>query len=151
MAKSSIKICPNEKAEASQGCKKVDLSGPIELVGKKFHFIGAGGIGMSGLAKLLLKNNAVITGSDQTASHIIQQLCQLGANIKIGHVQESLDEAAKPVGKGQIALMKWLQTHPGDQQLGDIPHRDTGVFFKQGIGVIVRKWKANYRLFPIPR
>jgi UDP-N-acetylmuramate--alanine ligase len=57
----------------------------------KFHFIGAGGIGMSGLARLLLKNNAVVTGSDQTASGVTDMLSQIGADIKIGHSAGNLN------------------------------------------------------------
>ena len=60
------------------------------MAGKKFHFIGAGGIGMSGLAKLLIKNKAIVTGSDQTASGVTDRLCQLGADIKIGHNENNL-------------------------------------------------------------
>ena len=57
----------------------------IMVTGKKFHLIGAGGIGMSGLAVLLIKNNAVVTGSDQEKTHVTNHLCELGADIKVGH------------------------------------------------------------------
>jgi len=60
------------------------------LAGKRFHFIGAGGVGMSGLAKLLLKNKAIVTGSDQTASEAVERLCRMGADIKTGHRAENL-------------------------------------------------------------
>ena len=40
-------------------------SGP-SVAGLRFHFIGAGGIGMSGLAQLLIRNHGIVTGSDQT-------------------------------------------------------------------------------------
>jgi len=62
----------------------------LSLAGKKFHFIGAGGIGMSGLAQLLMKNNAFVAGSDQTSSDVITALRQIGADIKIGHKAENL-------------------------------------------------------------
>ncbi|MFA5423343.1 MAG: UDP-N-acetylmuramate--L-alanine ligase [Phycisphaerae bacterium] len=61
------------------------------LAGKKFHFIGAGGIGMSGLAKVLLANEAAVSGSDQMDSEVTHRLQKLGANIKIGHSAENLD------------------------------------------------------------
>ena len=57
----------------------------VEVRGKRFHFIGAGGVGMSGLAKLLLKNSAVVAGSDQAAGGVVAKLRELGADIKIGH------------------------------------------------------------------
>ncbi len=45
--------------------KMINSQGATSVAGKKFHFIGAGGIGMSGLAQLLMKNNAIVAGSDQ--------------------------------------------------------------------------------------
>jgi UDP-N-acetylmuramate--alanine ligase len=58
--------------------------------GRRFHFIGAGGIGMSGLAKLLMKNGAIVTGSDQEDSSVAAELVHLGADIKIGHAAGNL-------------------------------------------------------------
>ena len=52
---------------------------------KKYHFIGAGGIGMSGLAKLMLSQGAVVSGSDQEATAVTQGLNDLGADIRICH------------------------------------------------------------------
>jgi len=61
----------------------VDTNNAVSVAGKRFHFIGAGGIGMSGLAKLLIKNRGVVTGSDQTTSGII-------AELKTGHNADNL-------------------------------------------------------------
>jgi len=58
---------------------------PLQIAGKRFHFIGAGGIGMSGLAQLLIKHRATVTGSDQAHSEVIAELCRIGAQIKVGH------------------------------------------------------------------
>jgi UDP-N-acetylmuramate--alanine ligase len=62
----------------------------LSVEGMRFHFIGAGGIGMSGLAQILMKNKVVVSGSDQTPSEIIEKLCNAGADIKIGHKAENL-------------------------------------------------------------
>jgi UDP-N-acetylmuramate--alanine ligase len=67
------------------------------LAGKRFHFIGAGGIGMSGLAALLVKHKAIVTGSDQTDSVVIERLRQSGADIKIGHKEHNLNPTADAV------------------------------------------------------
>ncbi len=67
------------------------------LAGKRFHFIGVGGIGMSGLAMLMLKHKAIVTGSDQTPGETIDQLSQSGADIKIGHKEHNLNPAADAV------------------------------------------------------
>jgi len=56
----------------------------------RFHFIGAGGIGMSGLAQLLMKHEAIVTGSDQTLSDVIDGLRLRGADIRIGHRARNL-------------------------------------------------------------
>jgi len=68
----------------------VNADGSTSVAGKKFHFIGAGGIGMSGLAKLLMKHRATVTGSDQTVSDVVEGLCRLGARIKTGHSADNL-------------------------------------------------------------
>ncbi|TFG48653.1 MAG: UDP-N-acetylmuramate--L-alanine ligase [Candidatus Brocadiia bacterium] len=77
------------KAVFADGAVTTTLSAGI--AGKRFHFIGAGGIGMSGLAKLLLKNDAIISGSDQEASVVTNRLFELGAKIHIGHIEANLD------------------------------------------------------------
>jgi UDP-N-acetylmuramate--alanine ligase len=62
----------------------------MDLAGVRFHFIGAGGIGMSGLAQLLMKNEAIVAGSDQMPSEVVDNLCRMGADIKVGHRAENL-------------------------------------------------------------
>ena len=52
---------------------------------KKIHFIGIGGIGMSGIAELLNDLNFNITGSDIRESERTNYLSDLGININIGH------------------------------------------------------------------
>ena len=54
---------------------------------KKLHFVGIGGIGMSGIAELLLNQGFKITGSDINDSKVIQNLKEKGADIYKGHVQ----------------------------------------------------------------
>ena len=52
---------------------------------KKIHFIGVGGIGMSGMAELLNNLGHVITGSDLSDSDRTRYLVNLGIEINIGH------------------------------------------------------------------
>ena len=49
------------------------------------HFIGIGGISMSGLAQIVLKQGYRVTGSDWNESHITQKLAEMGADIVYGH------------------------------------------------------------------
>ena len=77
--------------KAAHEYKVMDANGKPSVAGKRFHFIGAGGVGMSGLAKLLVKHKAIVAGSDQTASGITDKLRQSGADIKIGHRADNLN------------------------------------------------------------
>jgi UDP-N-acetylmuramate--alanine ligase len=51
----------------------------------RIHFVGIGGIGMSGIAELLLNLGYRVTGSDQRVSDITERLVGLGAEIRLGH------------------------------------------------------------------
>ncbi len=62
-----------------------------QFAGKVFHFIGAGGVGMSGLAHLLMRHQAAVSGSDQEQSEVTTALCEAGAKIKVGHCTDNLD------------------------------------------------------------
>ena len=61
-----------------------------ELVGKQIHFIGIGGSGMSGLARIALSHGIKVSGSDNSDSQILQALRALGAEVKIGHDAKNL-------------------------------------------------------------
>ena len=58
---------------------KIDFNEPIHI-----HFIGIGGISMSGLAEILLKEGFTVSGSDNKASALTEQLGKNGAKIFIG-------------------------------------------------------------------
>lgn len=57
---------------------------------KKVHFIGIGGISMSGLAALLLNKGFKVSGSDSRESEITNKLKSKGAEIYIGHNSDNL-------------------------------------------------------------
>ena len=52
---------------------------------KKVHFIGIGGIGMSGIARLMLAAGFKVTGSDLNDSEITRGLKSEGAGVFLGH------------------------------------------------------------------
>lgn len=54
------------------------------------HFIGIGGISMSGLAEVLLSQGYKVTGSDRERSHLTDKLQSLGAEIYIGQRAENI-------------------------------------------------------------
>src|SRR6185437_8320518 len=57
------------------------------------HFVGIGGIGMSGIAEVLLTLGYQVSGSDLKSTAITERLAKLGAAIYIGHRPENVDEA----------------------------------------------------------
>ena len=57
------------------------------------HFVGIGGIGMSGIAEVLLNLGYTVTGSDIWESDTVSRLRQLGARITIGHSAENVKSA----------------------------------------------------------
>jgi UDP-N-acetylmuramate--alanine ligase len=60
---------------------------------RKIHFVGIGGVGMSGIAEVLLNQGYVVTGSDLRLSAVTERLAALGANIYEGHRPEHLGGA----------------------------------------------------------
>jgi UDP-N-acetylmuramate--alanine ligase len=58
-----------------------------------YHFIGVGGIGMSGLAELLVRRGCRVSGSDLAAGPITQRLAELGVRVYQGHRAENLGAA----------------------------------------------------------
>lgn len=62
----------------------------IDLEGKKLYFIGIGGIGMSGIAKILLTMGYDISGSDIADSPLTAALNAMGGKIYIGHEAANL-------------------------------------------------------------
>jgi UDP-N-acetylmuramate--alanine ligase len=57
---------------------------------KKIHFVGIGGIGMSGIAEILIDQGFRVSGSDRALSEVTEHLQSLGATIYEGHKAENL-------------------------------------------------------------
>lgn len=60
---------------------------------RKVHFIGIGGIGMSGIAEILISQGYVVTGSDLVESDTTKHLVDLGARVHYGHAEANLGDA----------------------------------------------------------
>lgn len=56
---------------------------------QRIHFIGIGGIGMSGIAEILLTMGYAVSGSDLRPSPVTERLASLGATIYIGHTAQN--------------------------------------------------------------
>src|SRR2546428_11693052 len=71
---------------------------------QRIHFVGIGGIGMSGIAEVLLNLGYKISGSDLKSSTITQRLASLGATIFEGHQAENVAGAEVVVASSAITL-----------------------------------------------
>ena len=74
-----------------------------ELAKLKIHFIGIGGAGMSGIARIMLAKGFNISGSDKNDSSLLTSLKALGAEIFIGHDAQNLGEAELVIISSAIA------------------------------------------------
>jgi UDP-N-acetylmuramate--alanine ligase len=70
---------------------------------KHIHFVGIGGIGMSGIAELLLNLGYKISGSDMQESDITRRLASLGGTVHIGHDASWINGADVVVTSSAIA------------------------------------------------
>lgn len=70
----------------------IDFSRPISV-----HFIGIGGISMSGLASILLTEGFTVSGSDAKESPLTQELIRNGATIHYGHDAANVAEGVEAV------------------------------------------------------
>ncbi|MGD9767694.1 MAG: UDP-N-acetylmuramate--L-alanine ligase, partial [Pseudolabrys sp.] len=57
------------------------------------HFVGIGGIGMSGIAEVLANLNYTVTGSDVSDSANVKRLREKGIKVEVGHKAENIDGA----------------------------------------------------------
>ena len=74
-----------------------------ELRGKQIYFIGIGGAGMSGIARIMLDQGFSVSGSDVKDSPVLTGLSKLGATIHIGHAAENINGADLVVASGAIS------------------------------------------------
>ena len=58
----------------------------------RIHFVGIGGIGMSGIAELLLNLGYPVSGSDLKESDVTRRLGSLGAKLHVGPLEENVTE-----------------------------------------------------------
>jgi UDP-N-acetylmuramate--alanine ligase len=126
-----------KKVKAVRRYEVVGSRKKVSVAGKRFHFIGAGGIGMSGLAQLLMKHSGIATGSDQMASDVTEKLCQIGADIKIGHSTENLNPKTDAViisaaikednPELKLARQKGLKVYKYAQMLGELMNLYDGI------------------------
>src|ERR1035438_4936699 len=72
---------------------------------QRIHFVGIGGIGMSGIAEVLLNLGYKVSGSDLKSSSVTQRLAGLGATVFEGHCAENIvgAEASPPSSRRTVS------------------------------------------------
>jgi UDP-N-acetylmuramate--alanine ligase len=71
---------------------------------QRIHFVGIGGIGMSGIAEVLLNLGYKISGSDLRSSAVTRRLAELGATIFEGHAVANIADADVVVTSSAISV-----------------------------------------------
>ncbi|MEV4394535.1 UDP-N-acetylmuramate--L-alanine ligase [Nonomuraea sp. NPDC049607] len=107
----------------------------VEELGR-VHFIGIGGAGMSGIARILLKRGVRVTGSDARSSELVTELRELGATVHIGHAASHIRDVDTVVVSTAIrdsnpelgeALKQGLRIIPRAAALASVMGGRTGV------------------------
>jgi UDP-N-acetylmuramate--alanine ligase len=65
---------------------------PLDQLGR-VHFIGIGGAGMSGIARVMLERGVAVSGSDSGSPGMLSELAALGADVHTGHAADHLGAA----------------------------------------------------------
>lgn len=79
--------------------------------GKRLHFIGIGGAGMSGLARIALSHGITVSGSDAKDSTVLSALGALGAQVNPAHLADQVDGAdfviySTAIGANNVELVR---------------------------------------------
>src|ERR1700730_12704591 len=88
------------------------------------HFIGIGGIGMSGIAELLANLGFVVTGSDERRSSITERLASLGIRVAYGHAAEQVGNADVVVVSSAVRLTNPEVAEAARRQIPVIPRAE---------------------------
>jgi UDP-N-acetylmuramate--alanine ligase len=84
---------------------------------KHIHFVGIGGIGMSGIAELLLNLGYKVSGSDLNSSAITEKLARLGGIIYKGHSSDWIEGADVVVTSSAISNNNFEVVRAGEKNV----------------------------------
>jgi UDP-N-acetylmuramate--alanine ligase len=100
------------------------------------HFVGIGGIGMSGIAEVLLNLGYQVSGSDVKESEVTRRLAALGCEISYGHRKENVREAdvvvvSSAIRKGnpevEVAEQRLIPVIPRAEMLAELMRMKVGI------------------------
>ena len=87
----------------------------------KIHFIGIGGVGMSGIALVAKSRGVAVSGSDMKESRATKRLVDAGVDVMIGHDAANLAARLAWRGKKDARLRRYAWQ---DDQLLDVGDHD---------------------------
>ena len=91
---------------------------------QQIHFVGIGGIGMSGIAEILLNLGYRVTGSDQKRGEAVERLAELGAKVFIGHQASNVEGAHVVVYSSAVSRDNVEVQAARQQQIPTIPRAE---------------------------
>ena len=101
------------------------------------HFIGIGGISMSGLAEILIKEGFPVSGSDSHASALTEHLENLGARIQIGQSASNIPEDCQLV-------VYTAAIHPDNPEYAEAKKRKLPMLSRaELLGQLMRNYKTS--------
>lgn len=105
---------------------------------KTIHFIGIGGVGMSGIAEVLVNLGYSVTGSDQQKNSFTQRLTDLGVRITYSHIAENVAQCDVVVVSSAIDVNNIELVTARSRRIPIVPRAEMLaelMRFKQGIAV----------------
>ena len=117
------------------GSLKMSAATKLPLDVGPIHFVGIGGIGMSGIAEVLLNHGYVVQGSDLRATKITARLKRLGALVFEGQQAENLENAEVVVISSAIK--------PGNAELDEARRRGLPVVRRAEMLAELMRLKSN--------
>jgi UDP-N-acetylmuramate--alanine ligase len=102
----------------------------------KVHFVGIGGMGMCGIAEVLINMGYQVSGSDMQETAITRHLASIGGTISFGHRAENLDQVDVVVVSSAIkgynpeveaARARMIPVIPRAEMLGELMRMKTAV------------------------
>src|SRR5436853_6489499 len=91
---------------------------------RHIHFVGIGGVGMSGIAEILLNLGYTISGSDQKRSETVERLERLGAKVFVGHEAVNGEGAHVVVYSSAVARSNVVVVEARRRQITVIPRAE---------------------------
>ena len=124
-----------ECTNMSENVYQIDFNKPESV-----HFIGIGGISMSGLAEILMDEGFTVSGSDAHRSELTDNLEARGAKVYIGQKAENIQD-------GIDVVVYTAAIHPDNPEFQEVKRRGIPMLTRaELLGEMMRNYKMRSRL-----